>query len=282
MKETEIKIVKARQYTAQLIYDFFNERLRIDYYRGNVASLVEDIEEINKKQQFTKVIIHAKPEHFEQLISYGYQLEAIFKGFSNGSDCYAMALYKNNDRRISTEWVKEDEILTSVYKKGRNSKQKTIPETYEFRRATGKDVTKLAALYDSVFEVYPTPMNEPDYIKKVMKNGSIFHIVEYNKEIVSAASADINKTFHHAELTDCATLPEHRKYGFMKKLLSELENELKNEQIFCAFSIARSLSFAMNAAFYQLGYEYRGRMTNNCYIFDKLEDMNVWAKDLSQ
>jgi putative beta-lysine N-acetyltransferase len=125
-------------------------------------------------------------------------------------------------------------------------------------------------------------MNEPDYVKKVMKNGSIFHIVEFNQEIVSAASADINKMFYHAELTDCATLPEHRKYGFMKKLLSELETELKNEQIFCAFSIARSLSFGMNAVFYQLGYEYTGRMMNNCYIYNKLEDMNVWVKDLSK
>jgi putative beta-lysine N-acetyltransferase len=282
MKETEIKLVKTTQYSVQFIFDYFNERLRIDDYRGNIASIVEDLEEIIDKHQFTKVIIHAKSDHFEQLLSYGYQLEAIFKGFSNGADCYAMALYKNLDRRTSSEWIKEDEILTNVYKKGRNQKPKTIPDTYELRRATEKDTTKLAALYDSVFEVYPTPMNEPDYVKKVMKNGSIFHIVEFNQEIVSAASADINKMFYHAELTDCATLPEHRKYGFMKKLLSELETELKNEQIFCAFSIARSLSFGMNAVFYQLGYEYTGRMMNNCYIYNKLEDMNVWVKDLSK
>ncbi|MFC0470853.1 putative beta-lysine N-acetyltransferase [Halalkalibacter kiskunsagensis] len=282
MRETEIKTVKTGQYTAQLIYDYFNERLRIDDYKGNVDKIIENIEEVIKKEQFTKVIIHAKPEHFEQLLSFGYQLEAVFKGFRNGADCYAMALYKKNERRISTDWVKEDEILTSVYMKGRNSKQKTIPDTYEFRRATEKDAVKLATIYDTVFEVYPTPMNEPDYVKKMMKSGSIFHIVEYNQEIVSAASADINKTFHHAELTDCATLPEHRKYGFMKKLLSELENELRNEQIFYAFSIARSLSFGMNAVFYQLGYDYTGRMTNNCYIYNKLEDMNVWVKDLSK
>ncbi len=37
----------------------------------------------------------------------------------------------------------------------------------------------------------------------------------------------------------------------------------------------------MNAAFHQLGYTYTGRLANNCYIFDKLEDMNIWVKDLS-
>ena len=37
----------------------------------------------------------------------------------------------------------------------------------------------------------------------------------------------------------------------------------------------------MNLAFHQLGYTYTGRLANNCYIFDKLEDMNIWVKDLS-
>jgi putative beta-lysine N-acetyltransferase len=124
-------------------------------------------------------------------------------------------------------------------------------------------------------------MNNADYVKKMINDGTIFYVVECDKQLVSAASADANQTFHHAELTDCATLPEHRKYGLMKKLLIHLENDLRINGIYCAFSIARSLSFGMNAAFYQLGYQYTGRLTNNCYIFDKLEDMNVWVKDLS-
>lgn len=67
----------------------------------------------------------------------------------------------------------------------------------------------------------------------------------------------------------------------MKKLIFLIEEELKNNGIYCVYSIARALSFGMNAAFHQLGYTYQGRLTNNCYIFDKLEDMNIWVKDLA-
>ncbi|WP_332628780.1 putative beta-lysine N-acetyltransferase [Halalkalibacter flavus] len=281
MKLPENKRLITAQYTVDLFLDHFNKRLRIDYYRGNVKAIVSGIREFLKESKFTKVIFHSKPEHWKELLQYGFELEAIFKGYNNGTDQYTMAFYLTNERRTSEDWIKEDEILADVYKKGRDSETKEAPENYIFRRATKKDTDKLAMLYRKVFKVYPTPMNEPEYVNKVMKAGSIFYLVEYNDEIVSAASADVNYTYNNAELTDCATLPEHRKYGLMKTLLRELEGELKKEQIFCAFSIARSLSFGMNSVFYQLGYHYTGRLRKNCYIYDKLEDMNVWVKDLS-
>jgi beta-lysine N6-acetyltransferase len=115
-----------------------------------------------------------------------------------------------------------------------------------------------------------------------MDDGTIFLYIEDNGEIISSASAEINIRYHNAELTDCATLPQHRKGGYMKHLLSGLEEQLKAEHIYCAYTIARALSYGMNAAFYQLGYDYQGRLANNCYIFDKMEDMNVWMKDLSE
>lgn len=115
-----------------------------------------------------------------------------------------------------------------------------------------------------------------------MAEGTIYYGFYYDEEIVSAASAEVNSFYKNAELTDCATLQEHRKHGLMKILLEELEKELKSSGVYCVYSIARSLSFGMNAALHQLGYQYRGRLTNNCYIFDKLEDMNVWVKDLSK
>ncbi|MGQ0518927.1 hypothetical protein ACT453_58225, partial [Bacillus sp. D-CC] len=61
----------------------------------------------------------------------------------------------------------------------------------------------------------------------------------------------------------------------------KVEEELQEKSIFCSYTIARSLSFGMNAAFHQLGYTYTGRLANNCYIFDKLEDRNIGVKDLS-
>ena len=85
----------------------------------------------------------------------------------------------------------------------------------------------------------------------------------------------------NAELTNCATLPEYRKHGFMKSLL--IVRRRTSRKIDFLFLYNCSIAFfRMNAAFHQLGYTYTGRLANNCYIFDKLEDMNIWVKDLSK
>ncbi len=36
----------------------------------------------------------------------------------------------------------------------------------------------------------------------------------------------------------------------------------------------------MNNVFHRLGYEFNGRLVNNCDIFGAYEDMNIWVKDL--
>ena len=159
--------------------------------------------------------------------------------------------------------------------------KRQLPEDYSLRFAEVEDAHELAKLYGEIFETYPTPMNDAGYIKKVMEEGTIFSVIQYEGSIVSAASAEVCEMYHNAEMTDCATIPHHRKHGFMKVLISSLEQELIRKNIYCSYSLARSLSMGMNAVFHQLGYEYGGRLTKNCNIWDKYEDMNIWGKDLS-
>ncbi len=277
----ETIMLNSNDYKAQVFFDYFNERLRVDDYCGSIDRLLKVINEYVEKHQFSKIIFFAKSDQWGLLLNKGYELEAVMKGYFNGRDCYAMTFYKGLDRRKSHYWIDENDILYSIFKKGRHSNLMTIPAAFQFRKGEQKDAEQLANLYSQVFNIYPTPLNKSEYIKKQMKATSHFYIVEHNQKIVSAASADLNSSFQHAELTDCATLPEYRRYGLIKKLIILHEEELINRDIYCAFSIARALSYGMNAVLYQLGYEYGGRMTNNCYIFDKMEDMNVWTKDLS-
>jgi beta-lysine N6-acetyltransferase len=263
------------------VLDFFNHRLIVKDYRGNVLSLVTTCADIIKKNSFSKLIIHAKKEDFSQFLENGFILEAVFEKYFNGSDAYAVTKYFELSRSQSHHWLKEDEILSNVLSLSLLQQELDVPDQLLLKKAAPSDAKKLASLYQQVFQIYPTPLHDAEYIESTIRKENIFYFFEKDQLAVSAASADINNDFYHAELTDCATLPEYRKHGLMKILLMKLEEELKKQHIFCSFSIARSLSFGMNAAFYQLGYKYSGRMTNNCYIFDKMEDMNVWVKDLS-
>jgi beta-lysine N6-acetyltransferase len=265
-----------------LIDDDFNRRLRLEDYRGNVDKIITHLENLAKEKSYEKIIVKARFEHVSLFIEKGFVNEGVITGYFNGSDAYFLVKYLLVSRRISRDWCKEDQIIRSVQEQSVSVNNFLLPAGYKMRKAEEEDAAQLAELYKTVFAVYPTPLQRVDYVIDVIKRGTVFYIIEKEQQIVSAASAEINETYHNAEVTDCATRLEHRKHGLMKHLIRQLENELRQRGIFCAYSLARAKSFGMNAVFQQLGYRYSGRLANNCYIYEDLEDMNVWVKDLSR
>jgi putative beta-lysine N-acetyltransferase len=265
----------------EVYIDVFNKRLRVDHYVGDPGLVIQTAEELAKKENSEKIIIKGKWEDYKIFLEKGYRNEAIIDGYFLGSDGYFFCKYFEPDRASAGHLQVEEDIIASVQQLKRSSQVIMPPADYKIMKVGETEAEMLSDLYREVFQIYPTPLHDPEYVKKTMKEGTIYYAFLYNHEIISAASAEVNHIFRNAELTDCATKKEHRKFGLMKILLKKLEEDLYQQQIFCSYSIARSLSFGMNAVLHQLGYLYRGRLVNNCYIFDKLEDMNVWAKDLS-
>ncbi|MDR6998198.1 putative beta-lysine N-acetyltransferase [Neobacillus niacini] len=283
MKETATTIIiEENNFYLNAYVDPFNKRIRVDDYRGNTSLVVKQAEELVHQHQAEKLIVKGRAEDLRLFYEKGLQPEAILDGYFLGSDAYFFSKFYTAERKKNEYWLKEDELLQSIYQLDPSVEKPYPPKEYELKKADESFADGLAALYRQVFEIYPTPMNDPEYVKKTMKEGTVYYVFFHEGKIVSSASAEINEFYKNAELTDCATLPEYRgKYGLMKILLKELEGELKRQGVFCAYSIARSLSFGMNAALFQLGYTYRGRFMNNCYIYDKLEDMNMWVKNLA-
>lgn len=275
------KVIQAEDYIMHVCLDFFNERIKMEKYRGNAEKIMLELEKLAKENRFTKAFIKIHPEDWQLFLSRGYVTEAIFTDYYSGRDAYSMGFYFDLERKTSDYWVMEDDTLLQVKELPQKVELPKAPEAYKIRKATVEDAVALSELYKAVFEIYPTPVSNPTYLKQVMTEDTVFYVAEKDGIIVSAASAEMNKEFFNAEITDCATLQSHRKHGLMKIIIDRLEADLYEQQIFCAYSIARALSFGMNAVFHQRGYNYTGRLTKNCKIYDKFEDMNVWIKDLS-
>jgi putative beta-lysine N-acetyltransferase len=261
--------------------DPFNKRVRIDDYRGNMKKVFEKAEELVQQNHAEKLIIKGRSEDYLSFFERGLQPEAFVDRYFLGSAAHFFSMFYTPDRKKNDHWIKEDGIIQSIYRLETKTDKANPPKEYELKKADESNAEALSALYSQVFQIYPTPLNDPEYIKKTMMEGTIYYAFFHQGSIVSAASAEVNTFYKNAELTDCATLTEHRKYGLMKIILRELENDLQKQGIFCAYSIARSLSFGMNAVLFQLGYRYRGRLMNNVYIYDKLENMNMWVKNLA-
>lgn len=261
--------------------DVFNKRVRVDHYVGDPYLVMQATEELAKEAHSEKIIIKGKFEDYKIFLEKGYKNEAIIDGYFLGSDGYFFCKYFEPVRSCTAHLQVEEDIIASVQHLKRSSQVIMPPADYKIMKVGEKEAEMLSDLYREVFQIYPTPLHDPEYVKKTMKEGTIYYAFMFQHEIISAASAEVNYLFRNAELTDCATKKDHRKFGLMKILLKKLEEDLFEQQIYCSYSIARSLSFGMNAVLHQLGYQYRGRLVNNCYIFDKLEDMNVWVKNLS-
>ncbi|MFJ5965871.1 putative beta-lysine N-acetyltransferase [Bacillus sp. NPDC093026] len=274
----QLKKFANERFSALICIDPFNQRVRLDDYSGKVRDVIQSVLQEAAGCGASKVIVKVRREHMPFFLEKGFRLEGVFSHYFLGSDAYGMSLFLTEERMRCPYWLKEDEIVASIQEKPIKSDPEKWQDDYVMRKANISDTQMLAKLYDTVFETYPTPMNKPDYIQKVMEEGTVFYAVEHDGQIVSAASAEINATYGHAELTDCATLPSYRKLGFMHHLILALEKELQSIYIYVFYSLARALSYGMNQVFYQLGYTYTGRFQNNCYIFDKIEDMNLWVK----
>ncbi|WP_223701909.1 putative beta-lysine N-acetyltransferase [Sutcliffiella deserti] len=260
--------------------DFFNERLKIEDFQGDIGKVADLIEKLQMEEYVKKTIVKSRKENLLHFIKLGYALEAVLPNYYSGSEVYFLCKYQDQSRYLSDKWLKEDLIMEEVRLKKRTTRQH-LPSSLRLRKATISDANNLASFYANVFPIYPVPIEDPNYIKDQILGDSIFHLIEEEGNIIAAASAEVNRRYGNAEITDCATLPTYRKGGYMYYLIESLEKELSENQVFCCYSIARALSFGMNMVLHNLAYSYTGRLKNNCYIFDKIEDMNVWFKDLS-
>ncbi|MGM0751145.1 MAG: putative beta-lysine N-acetyltransferase [Bacillota bacterium] len=270
--------IKQPKLEAAIYKDGYNRRLRVDEFRGNPGLLWEYVKRETESSLYEKVIVKARWNQSLFFFEKGFILEGGVNAYFNGDKALFMSKFLTNERRNSSYWSKEDEILQSV----QQLDSQTVVSSETIFVATEEHAGQLADLYQEVFKLYPVPLHNPDYVKESMKSGTIFVYIEEDGRIISAASAEVSLSCKNAELTDCATRSSHRKGGYMKHLIRKLEGELLERDIFCAYTIARALSFGMNAVFHQLGYRYGGRLANNCIIFDKMEDMNIWEKDLSE
>ncbi|HEU4963267.1 MAG TPA: putative beta-lysine N-acetyltransferase [Bacilli bacterium] len=277
-------VIKTKKKTENHSYncsmDTINKRMIVHSYAWEEpARFVEELFAICRDHDFGKLIVQSREADWQMFLSLGFQMEGTIESFFNGEPVYYMSKFFDEDRRESPTWMDEESILEKVLLQPTEKKERELPRRFKVELATKKDIPQLVELFKKVFATYPSPLTDPHYLSKSMDN-DVFVLVREGKKLVSAAGAEIDRDEKNAEMTNCATLPEMRGYGLMNHIFAVLEPELKKQEIHSLFSIARAKSFGMNRVLHQHGYEYRGRLVNNCDICGGFEDMNLWAKDL--
>lgn len=265
------------------ILDFFNSSIRVLNYKLYPQGLRAMMLFLHQKcieHSLGKIIIYARDTDAAAFENNGFTYEGKIDGYYwDKEKMLFYSLFIDPTRQYSKSIASEDALLEEIKKENNCPQNITLDPPYHLRIATPADAAELARLYCSVFVTYPTPMEE-DYIKEQMEENNIFSVICKKEKIVSAASLDINYHCLNAELTDCATLPEHRGKHLMPVLIEALTKKAAQMELKCVYTLARAGSVGINKAFYRSGYNYGGRLLNNCHIAGSFENMNIWSKTL--
>lgn len=264
----------------EVVIDPHNERIRVlSYHPGEITELHGELVAAANRQGLDKVIFYAKKAECSALLQLGYQQEGTIDGFFQGENAQMLSLFLRPERSLSrAPALAQANLQLSLLKAGNGNRE--LPSGYQLRAATAADAWQLARLYKLVFAAYPTPMDDPLYIRKTMQEGTYYVVAEKEGQIACAASAEIAVSFGSAELTDCATHPAHHGKGLLQPLFATLEEHLLQQGIYYLYTLTRAQSAAMNITAARQGYQYRGCLINNCKIATGFEDMNIWVKPL--
>lgn len=268
-------------YSCKLFFDWYNRRLKvIDYEATDYLALTERLHWLAEENDFDKIFFKATRDDWQEFLRHGYMLEGILRYYFDGEDAYVLSRFCSTDRVTSEHLIEESDLIEKLMRSSAKP-PRPLPEGYRLLPCTPEHIPDLVLLYRRVFETYPSPLTHPDYLLATMERNVLYRaIVDNEGRIVSAASAECDDKHANAEMTDCATHPDQRGKSLMSHILSALEGDLKARGINTAYTLARARSVGMNRVFYGLGYEYSGRLVNNCDIYGQFEDMNIWVKRL--
>jgi putative beta-lysine N-acetyltransferase len=228
-------------------------------------------------KSFTKVPAHARPV----FIKNGFVEEARIPGlFQRKEDGFFLSKFLSDERKVEQHPCTVDEILEASQQRAGKAGDVELAAGSVCSMMRKGDTPEMARLYRQVFESYPFPIHDPDYLAQTMNENLIYFGIWAGDRLVALSSAEVDFDNSHAEMTDFATLPEFRGMGLASYLLGKMESGVRQIGIRTTYTIARAYSFGMNITFAKLGYLFGGTLTNNTQISGSLESMNVWYKHL--
>ena len=274
-----IVVVKKRPAMKNKIeVDHTNCRI-VAYLPERDETVIDQLNTLQKQANTTKTICYIKITEVPFFTVRGFIVEGMVSGFFCGEVAAVVSQFFSIDRQLSQQVDEQIRVAAIVKADNQRISEVLIKNDYTIEHFQKEDIEGLATLYKRVFEKYPTNVFDKSYLLNCMSESYFFVVAKYKGEIVSAASALIND-YQSAEITDCATDPAHRGNQLLHGIIIEIEKLLRTKQIYHAYSLTRALSIGMNVTIKRFGYEFEGKLVNNCIISTGFEDMNIWSKTL--
>ena len=257
----------------------YNNRIYLMAYNDKDEDHITNwLDLLANNRGYSKIIAKLPHKIVPKFIQSGFTKEGEIQGYYKGrSTCFFLSKYLDASRLE----VKDKLLIDNVIEVAKSKKYKDLPPLksgFSIRQMTQADAENMAKIYQEVFETYPFPICDAEYIKQTMITHVKYFGVTYQGELIGLSSCEMNKEEQNVEMTDFAILPKARNYKLAKQLLHEMEKAMQEAQMKTFYTIARATSYAMNATFSSMGYSFGGTLYNNTQIAGQIESMNLWYK----
>lgn len=256
-----------------------NKRLVVNGYApGTKPSLFSrHLIEVAKQKNLEKIWLWALPADVDEFLRSGFCLEgSLFRG-NYEEFAVSLAYYVSEARGQSDKLQEEKDIIHSVRTSPIKQSQ-CLPDGIELKILNETFAPQISEILTNVFASYPTPVENPHYVRSLMQQGNIFAGAFSQERLIGVTAAYPDLILNRCEMTDCATLEEYRGLSLSERLLRILEQEVQKRGSFNIYTLARAQSYGMNRVFHKLGYKYQGQLINNCHIAGSFQDMNLWIR----
>lgn len=261
----------------------FNNRIYLmKLHPDNVPELISGMDELADGQGYTKIFAKIQPTALPDFLANNYTIEAYVPRFyKNKQDCLFVSKFKNEERKqIPASELKSFHRLLNSNGKAKTLKYKHSLK-YVLERLDLKDAEAISEVFRNVFETYPFPVHNPEYIMETMREGQTQYFgIREGQKLIGVSTAEIDLVNKNAEMTDFAVLPEYRGQNLAFRLLVKMEQEMKYANIKTVYTIARLKVPGMNKTFLKSGYKFTGTLLNNTNIGGSIESMNIYYKHL--
>lgn len=258
-----------------------NDRIYVMHLSpSDLPGVLDDLDMLAEAENYSKIFAKVPASALSLFTAHRYVVEALVPGFFQGrEDGYFMAKFFDAERRCASGDVSM--VLATVKERSGDGCSIPLPPGWTCATATEDDIDDLAALYGEVFESYPFPITDPDYLRgAIADNYRYFTIRTEDGRLAAASSVEIYWENENVEMTDFAVHPEFRGKNLSSFLLLRMEKEMRAAGMKMAFTIARALLCPINVVFARAGYAWGGTLVNNTNICGGFESMNVWYRRL--
>ncbi|MCK9298333.1 MAG: putative beta-lysine N-acetyltransferase [Methanoculleus sp.] len=249
---------------------------------ADLPGILDDLDGLAERERYTKIFAKVPVSALSLFVARGYVVEARVPRFFRGREegCFAAKFFDAERRQESAD---VSAVLAAVREKAGDARPAGLPPGWTCAPAAEDDADDLAALYDVVFATYPFPIADPGYLRETMTGDYCYFLVRTaDGRLAAASSAEIYREDENVEMTDFAVHPDFRGQNLSTLLLSRMEEEMRAAGMKTAFTIARALSYPINATFARAGYACGGTLVNNTNICGGFESMNVWYRTLDE